>query len=57
MDEFIGGMMAGCVVCILIGLIIVDGRKTIRTNTKIKPEWQLVTDGKVIDTVYIYTEK
>lgn len=57
MDKFFGGMIAGIICSTLIGLIIFDGRKTIRTNKKIKPEWQLVTDGKVIDTVYIYVEK
>jgi len=27
------------------------------TKEKIEPEWKLVTDGKAVDTLYIYKQK
>lgn len=32
-------------------------QRSLRTTEKINPEWQLVTDGKVVDTLWIYKIK
>jgi hypothetical protein len=54
----------GClVILILIGLIFCSfifgscfGEKEFKTEKKIEPTIKLTTDGKTIDTVYIYRE-
>lgn len=33
------------------------GDTEIVTKERIEPEWRLVTDGKVVDTLFIYKEK
>ena len=62
-DKVVGGFIIGCAFMFIIGLIIiaivtsVDENVEIRSTKKIQPEWQLTTDGKKIDTVYIYKQK
>ena len=61
-DKLVGGFIIGCafmaiVVILLFGLITNSDEKiVIRSSKKIIPEWQLTTDGKKVDTVYIYKQ-
>jgi len=63
-DKIAGGFFIGflfsfvlVLVLELISLAIPTPQPEIRTKKKITPEWVLTTDGKKIDTIYIYKEK
>lgn len=63
-DKLVGGFFIGCAFMFMLGLIlslilaaIPSPQPEIRTRKKITPEWVLTTDGKKIDTIYIYKEK
>jgi hypothetical protein len=51
MDKFIFGVCGGILISICIILIVPS---TIISHKRIIPEWRLKTDGKVVDTLYIY---
>ena len=54
---FIVGVLVGVVIMTILTVIVLQGATRIVSTTKITPETQLTTDGKVVDTLYIYTEK
>jgi hypothetical protein len=63
-DKLVGGFFIGCAFMFCLGLIlslivlaIPSPQPEIRTKKKITPEWELTTDGKKIDTIYIYKQK
>jgi hypothetical protein len=43
------GILTAC-----ITFVISSSQPTIKTDRKITPEWKLITDGKVVDTIYYY---
>lgn len=48
----------GVVAGMIIAIYCLGGKKTeITTKVKITPEWKLITDGKKIDTIFIYKAK
>lgn len=51
------GWVAGLIVAGGLALNCFGGKKEITTRVKITPEWRLVTDGKKIDTLFIYKQK
>lgn len=53
---FMGGIIFSMVV-LVIAAIFSPQENSLRTTEKINPEWQLVTDGKVVDTLWIYKIK
>lgn len=55
--EFIVGLIVGVLIMLIVTVAILQGANRIVSSTKLIPETQLTTDGKVIDTLYIYTEK
>jgi hypothetical protein len=52
---FVVGMMA-CIVMTLFTLSTLSCETTIQSNKPIIPEKKLTTDGKTIDTLYIYKQ-
>ena len=54
---FMFGALAGISITIMFTISSLPGNKTIITDKKIAPEWMLTTDGKKVDTLYIYTQK
>lgn len=62
MENTFGAFMVGVIIGILITILIAvfslsSKQVQITTNQKIIPEWKLTTDGKVVDTLYIYKQK
>lgn len=53
---FMVGWFVGMVTCFIITLWAMSGETTIHSNKIIIPEKQLTTDGKTIDTLYIYKQ-
>lgn len=50
--------MWGCLIGIVISFIAFTSEEpVIQTNKRIVPEWKLTTDGKKVDTLYIYKSK
>lgn len=55
---FIGGFLIGIITTVIIlSSVLSDKEIIITTDKKISPEWKLTTDGKKIDTLYIYKQK
>jgi len=46
-----------CVALFLIVATFSEHKCETVTKEKIEPEWKLVTDGKAVDTLYIYKQK
>ena len=61
-DKLVGGFIIGCAFMAIVGMLLLavvtnsDEKIEIRSSKKIIPEWQLTTDGKKVDTVYIYKQ-
>lgn len=61
MDNFVAGIITGC--CLMISAIFLmftfwtNSPTEIISNVRMVPEWKLVTDGKTVDTVFIYRQK
>lgn len=57
-EAFAMGVLVGAGLMIVITLASLSSNTpTITSTVRITPETQLTTDGKVVDTLYIYTEK
>lgn len=57
-EAFAMGVLVGVVLMTVITLASLGSNTpTITSTVRITPETQLTTDGKVVDTLYIYTEK
>lgn len=57
-EAFAMGVLIGAGLMIVITLASLSSNTpTITSTVRITPETQLTTDGKVVDTLYIYTEK
>ena len=57
-EAFAMGVLVGVVLMIVITLASLSSNTpTITSTVRITPQTQLTTDGKVVDTLYIYTEK
>ena len=55
MDKFLFGVCGGLLISICIVLMVDSiGVETIISHKRITPEWKLKTDGKIVDTLYIY---
>lgn len=55
---FIVGFVFGFIICVVFTcMFLMSEPNVIQTKKKIVPEWELVTDGKVVDTLYIYKNK
>ena len=50
------GWFVGVVTCLIVTLWSLSGETTIQSNKIIIPEKKLTTDGKTIDTLYIYKQ-
>ena len=53
---FMVGWFVGMVTCLIVTLWSMSGETTIQSNKPIIPEKKLTTDGKTIDTLYIYKQ-
>ena len=54
---FFIGFWVGVLTCFLVTLSMLGNRETtIQSNKLIIPEKKLTTDGKTIDTIYIYKQ-
>jgi hypothetical protein len=53
---FMVGWFFGMVTCFMVTLWAMSGEIIIHSKTIIIPEKQLTTDGKTIDTLYIYKQ-
>ena len=54
---FFIGFWVGILTCVLVTLSMLDNRETtIQTNKRIQPEKRLTTDGKTVDTLFIYKQ-
>ncbi len=53
---FMGGFLVGILACLMVTLWTMSGETTIQSNKRIIPEKKLTTDGKTIDTLYIYKQ-
>lgn len=56
LNSFILGFVVGMMACIVMTLFTLSGETTIQSNKPIIPEKKLTTDGKTIDTLYIYKQ-
>lgn len=56
LDIFMFGWFVGMVTCLIVSLWGISGETTIQSNKIIIPEKKLTTDGKTIDTLYIYKQ-
>ena len=56
LNSFIVGFVVGMITCIVMTLFTLSGETTIQSNKPITPEKKLTTDGKTIDTLYIYKQ-
>lgn len=60
-DEFGGfliGVVIGFLLCVVFTIItFIDKPTVIETYERIQPEKRLTTDGKTIDTVFIYKQE
>ncbi len=56
LNSFIAGFVVGMITCIVMTLFTLSGETTIQSNKPIIPEKKLTTDGKTIDTLYIYKQ-
>lgn len=53
---FMVGWLVGMVTCLIVYFWTMPGETTIQSRKIIVPEKQLTTDGKTIDTLYIYKQ-
>lgn len=53
---FMFGWFVGMVTCLIVTLWSMSDETVIKSNKLIVPEKQLTTDGKTIDTIYIYKQ-
>ena len=53
---FMVGWFVGMVACLIVTLSSMSGETTIQSDKPIIPEKKLTTDGKTIDTLYIYKQ-
>jgi hypothetical protein len=53
---FMVGWLVGMVTCLIVYCWTMSGETTIQSRKIIVPEKQLTTDGKTIDTLYIYKQ-
>lgn len=53
---FMFGWLVGMVTCLIVTLWSLSGETVIKSNKIIIPEKQLTTDGKIIDTIYVYKQ-
>ena len=53
---FMFGWFVGMVTCLIVTLWSMSGETVIQSNKIIIPEKKLTTDGKTIDTLYIYKQ-
>lgn len=53
---FMVGWSIGMLTCLIVTLWSLSGETTIHSEKIIIPEKQLTTDGKTIDTIYIYKQ-
>lgn len=57
-EYFITGLFIGIIFTAVMTLVFFLGEpEVITTSKKITPEWRLITDGKKVDTLYIYKTK
>jgi hypothetical protein len=56
-EHLIIGWLLGILTVITIYLLVPSSQPSVTTDKKITPEWRLTTDGKVVDTLYIYKVK
>jgi hypothetical protein len=54
---FMVGWFVGMVTYLIVTLWSMSGETTIQSNKPIIPEKKLTTDGKTIDTLYIYKQE
>jgi len=50
-------LFLGVIVFIILFITQLSRNNVIKSKTLIKPEIELTTDGKIIDTIYIYKKK
>lgn len=55
-ETFMFGWFIGMVTCLIVAISCMSGETTIQSNKIIIPEKKLTTDGKTIDTLYIYKQ-
>jgi hypothetical protein len=55
-DIFMGGFLVGIFACLIIFFLTMSGETTIQSSKPIIPEKKLTTDGKTVDTLYIYKQ-
>jgi hypothetical protein len=53
---FMFGWFIGMLTCLIVTLWGMSGETTIQSRKIITPEKQLITDGKTVDTLYIYKQ-
>ncbi len=53
---FMGGFLVGMLACLMVTLWTMSGETTIQSSKPIIPEKKLTTDGKTVDTLYIYKQ-
>ncbi len=57
-EYFITGLFIGVIFTTVVTVVYFLGEpEVIKTSKKITPEWRLITDGKKVDTLYIYKIK
>ena len=56
LNIFMFGWFVGMVTCLIVILWSLPDETTIQSRKIIIPEKQLTTDGKIIDTIYIYKQ-
>jgi hypothetical protein len=53
---FMFGWLIGMLTCLVVTISCMSGETVIQSNKIIIPEKKLTTDGKTIDTLYIYKQ-
>lgn len=56
LNIFLAGFVVGMIACVVIAISSFSGKTTIQSRKIIVPEKQLTTDGKTVDTLYIYKQ-
>ena len=56
-DTFFIGWFIGMATAVILFMILSKDTPTIQTYEKIQPEKKLTTDGKTVDTLYIYKQE
>lgn len=55
---FLTGFFSGSLTCVVFTLVFLfNSVPTIQTYEKIQPEKRLITDGKTVDTLFIYKQE